>query len=316
MDYVNSISSTMKVLSIVTNRYAPFYQQQAKALESNSVNLHHCYPQKQTPHIEEIQNNSRTRMDYLAMYRSVWRESLNKYDLVHANNGPTVPFAVAQPQRPLVITLWGSDLMGNSTWLTRNLVRLADHIIVPSEKMLKYLNCNATVIPFGIGTELFSPMSKEKAREKTGWEQEKTIILFPASPERPVKNYELAESVVNSLSTDIELRVLTGVPYERVPYYMNASDAVLVTSKRESGPMVAKEAALCNVPVVSTDVGFVSEALSNVTHSYVASSTSELKNQLRTVIDSGERSNGRKYAHKWGLDRMGERLIDVYQSVL
>lgn len=305
----------MKVLSIVSNRYASFYQSQTEAIESQSVNIEHIYPRKQTADTEEKQKLTRTRMDYIAMYRDIWRESLKSYDLIHANNGTVLPFALAQPKRPLVVTLWGSDLMGNSNWPTRHLAGLADHVIVPSKKMLEYLDCDATVIPFGVDTNVFYPMSKEKARERIGWDKEKKIVLFPASPNRPVKNFELAKAVVESLSSDVELRVLTGVPYERVPYYMNASDAVLLTSRRESGPMVVKEAALCNVPVVSTDVGFCSEVLSDISNSEVGTSKSDLVKELNIVLSTSERSDGWKHSDEWSQNRMAEEIITVYNSV-
>ena len=40
---------------------------------------------------------------------------------------------------------------------------------------------------------------------------------------------------------------------------MLAADVCLITSTRESGPLVAKEAVVCGCPVVAVDVGDMSE---------------------------------------------------------
>jgi hypothetical protein len=45
----------------------------------------------------------------LFFYLQVIKTFLNSYDLVHANFGLTAPYALVQPHRPLVLTLWRSD---------------------------------------------------------------------------------------------------------------------------------------------------------------------------------------------------------------
>jgi len=91
---------------------------------------------------------------------------------------------------------------------------------------------------------------------------------------------------------------------------------VLVTSRRESGPMVVKEAAMCNVPVVATDVGFVAESLDGVEHSHVCDSEDELVEGLATVLAADERSDGREQLEATSLEQMGERLVSVYEDAL
>jgi glycosyltransferase involved in cell wall biosynthesis len=97
---------------------------------------------------------------------------------------------------------------------------------------------------------------------------------------------------------------------------MNASDAVLVTSTREAGPMVVKEAAACNVPVVATDVGFVRETLAGVEHAHVCESEAELVDGLEAVLDGRVRSDGRTAVDLLGTGEMSERLADVYRRAV
>jgi glycosyltransferase involved in cell wall biosynthesis len=78
--------------------------------------------------------------------------------------------------------------------------------------------------------------------------------------------------------------------------------------------MVVKEAAACNVPVVSTDVGFARSALSTVRNCTVGRTDDELVRGVERALRSGTGSDGRKMAEEWSLDRMGERILDVYRS--
>jgi glycosyltransferase involved in cell wall biosynthesis len=72
----------------------------------------------------------------------------------------------------------------------------------------------------------------------------------------------------------------------------------------------------CNLPIVATDVGDVADQLDGVTHSTVCESDTELADAIVDVLRAGERSNGRETAREYSLDRMGDRIVDVYESVL
>jgi len=295
----------MNVLNLVTTP-RPFFQQQCDILEKNEVSVTTIsIPGRET------QADNRSVTDYLRYYPTVVRNSLDGFDVIHANYGLTAPFAIAQPSRPIVLTLWGSDLMGKYKTVVNRCTKYFEKVILPSPAMAADLKTSYTLLPFGVDIDLFRPVEKEIARDKLGWENNEVVILFPYNSSRSVKRFELAKQIVDTVG-DARLHVLSGVPYGQVPLYMNASDAVLITSERESGPMVAKEAALCNVPVVSTDVGFVPDVLADVKNSYVCGSKQELVDRLEYVLDSRLRSDGRKHAEEW----MGDRLVNVYESVL
>ncbi|MFC7045291.1 glycosyltransferase [Halobacteriaceae archaeon GCM10025711] len=301
----------MKVLQLVTTP-SSFFTKQVAALDERGV-------ESTVVTVPGSGHAGRSPGDYLQFYREVLGAAVDDYDVVHANYGLTGLFALAQPRRPVVLTLWGSEVMGHAGWLdtaSRRAARHADAVIAPSETLASALDVDHTVVPFGVDTELFRPIPRADARAELGWDDDETVVLFPYSPDRQVKNHPLAERVVDAVPHDARLQTISQVPYEQMPYYMNASDAVLVTSRRESGPMVVKEAAACNVPVVTTDVGFTREVLGDVTNSHVAASERDLVDGLATVLDGDGRSDGRTVVDATTLDQMGDRIRGVYDRVL
>lgn len=241
--------------------------------------------------------------------------NLEAFDVVHANYGLTAPFALAGTNCPVVVTLWGSDVMGPS-WLRRLSLASAARaaaVVVPSRPLARAVDCDHELIPFGVDTDRFRPIDRSTAREAVGWPREERIVLFPWDPSRPVKRHDLAERVVARVP-GATLRTVHGVPHERMPAYLSASDAVLVTSERESGPMVVREAAACNVPVVSRDVGFAADVLADVEACAVVEGEAALASALERVL--GRRTDGRRAVEGLDPDRTGDRLADLYRSVL
>lgn len=306
------IDAPMHVLHLV-NTPRPFFDQQVAVLERLGIEC----TVKTVPG-EHTTTSSRTPLDYLRYHGDVLRTSVGDFDLVHANYGLVGPVALAQPRRPVVLTLWGSDVMGHAGWLdriSRLSARLSDAVIVPSPAMTDRVPGDHELIPFGVDTDLFRPIPRDRAREMVGWDGDVPIVLFPYPKGRPEKKYDLAVSVVERIDADVDLRTLSGVPHDEMPLYMNASDVLLVTSRRESGPMVVKEAAACNVPVVSTDVGFASDTLADVSGSAVCAGEAELVAALDHIIRHVERSNGRDAIDHLGVERMGEQLVTLYEQV-
>jgi glycosyltransferase involved in cell wall biosynthesis len=302
----------VKVLQLVTTERS-FFQQQVAALETRGYDC----TTVSVPGPEQERRPADFARFYAEVLRTVGRE---EFDLVHANYGLTLPFAFAQPIRPVVATLWGSDVMSDIDWLvglTRRFALRCDAVICPSERLSEAYGDENVVVPFGVDTDRFRPMDRASARERVGWPADDRIVLFPYRTDRRVKNFELAKDVAARVDGPVDLRTLSGVAHEEMPYYYNASDAVLVTSRYESGPMVVKEAAACNVPVVSTDVGFAREVLSGVENSAVRVDADGLAAALEAILESGGRSNAREAVREeLSVDRMGDAIERVYEGVL
>lgn len=298
----------LRVLQVASSPRS-FWLQQVAALEEFGIDC-------ETVVVPGKTGRDRGPREYVAYYLRQLGRSLESFDLVHAHYGLQGPFALAQPVRPLVLTLWGSDLMGPE-WLarvSRLSARFSDHVIVPSQAMSERLEVPHEVIPFGVDTDQFRPIPKAAARERLGWEPDSRVVLFPYATDRTVKNYPLAARVVDRIE-NAELRTVSGVPHDEMPVYMNASDAVLITSDRESGPMVIREAAACNVPVVSRDVGFAREVLEGVDHSAIADDEPKLATKLAGILDAGGRANGRAVLDELHPRVTAARLVETYRAL-
>ena len=304
----------MHVCNLVTNERARFYGLQLDALDRRGVT------QKTLAVAGDGGAQARSPLAYGRFYTRALLASLGEFDLVHANYGLTGPPAVLQPRLPSVLSLWGTDLFGRYGTVSEFCARHSDATIVMSEGMADELDTPCDVIPHGVDLDLFRPADQAEAREAVSWPAEGYQVMFPYPPDRPVKNYDRAKRIVDTaserLGEPIELRTLQGIPHDRMPTYMNAADALLLTSDHEGSPNSVKEALACNLPVVATDVGDVAERLDGVTPSTIADSDPHLVNGLIATLVQGDRSNGRAAAREVSVERMGERIVEVYERVL
>ncbi|MFC4552779.1 MULTISPECIES: glycosyltransferase [Halorussus] len=307
----------MNVLNLASNADARFFEQQTKTLETLDVDCSTIAPPGNHVGYED---SSRSPSDYAKFFPQVMRESTNGYDLVHANYGLTAPMALAQARLPVVLSLWGTDLMGEYGWLSKLCAKQCDAVIVMSDEMARELGEPCHVIPHGIDMDRFAPRPKDEARAEVEWDPDKRHVLFPYPPEQEVKDHPRARRVVDRAServdADVELQTIYGVPHAKVATYMNAADALLLTSKREGSPNSVKEAMSCNLPVVSTDVGDVSDRLTDASPSYVGRTDDELVEGLVDILEEPRPSDGREAIQDISLARMGERIRGVYETVL
>lgn len=303
----------MRVCNLVTNERARFYDLQLDALDRHGV-AHETVAVRGDGGADR-----RSALDYARFYARAFGASLGDYDLVHANYGLTGPPALAQPRHPVVLSLWGTDLLGRYGRVSRFCARHSDATVVMSERMADALDAPCEVVPHGVDLELFHPMDRAAARAEVGW-TDGHQVLFPYPPDRPVKNYDRAERVVRRarerLDDPVRLRTVQGEPHDRMPVYMNAADALLLTSDHEGSPNVVKEAMACRLPVVSTDVGDVPERLDGVTPSTVTDDDDALVAGLVAALDADCRSDGREAAREVSVERMGERLLAIYRRVV
>jgi glycosyltransferase involved in cell wall biosynthesis len=275
-----------------------------------------------------------------ANYFRAWRRAQRcltrrRFDLVHAQWGQSALLAL--PKRlPLVITFRGNDLEGivgrNGRYtalgriqaaLSQQMVRYADEVIVVSESLGHRLprDRGYDVIPSGLDLELFRSLPQHEARQRLGLPPEKRLVLFAVgSVEDPRKRYTLARSVVERLQRefDVELVVASGVEHASMPYYMNACDALILTSVHEGSPNVVKEALACNLPVVSVDVGDVRQRIGSI-HGCIVCGDDTLETLaagLAEVLRKRERIAGRGSVQDLDERLIARRVAGIYEKAV
>lgn len=278
---------------------------------------------------------------YLSLRREIGA-SVMKFqpDLVHVMYGGVMAYQVtcAIRDRPIVVSFCGSDLLGeNLSGPLRKLIarygvfsshraaRRAWGIVAKSKSLQDVLpkdvdRSKIRIIPNGIDLERFRPLDRYTCRGQLGWSPDHFHILFPTNSGDPVKRFDLAQAAVetvNRLGTPAEIHQLRGVNHNEVPVWLNASDAVLLTSLHEGSPNVIKEALACDIPVVSVDVGDVRERIQGIAGCYLASpEVGDLAAKLRLVDTGPRRVAGRIRMQVLSLECIARRLKRFYEEIL
>ena len=305
----------MQVLSLVPTAESAAYTRRTAGIRELGVDV----TTLSVPGAHVPGETTRSVWSYLRYWPRVLCASFEGYDLVHANQGVVAPIALTQPTRPVVLSLWGTDLYGRLGPVSRWCARRADAVVVMSKRMNRALDVDAYVVPHGVDLATFRPQNHETACREMGWDPDSRHVLFPYSPERPVKKYSRAQRVVNMADEQVEdkvrLHAVWGRPHEEMPRIMAAVDTLLLTSTHEGSPNAVKEAMACNLPVVTTDVGDVRERLAGVQPSFVRTTDVGLASALVETLERGERSNGREAVRNLDTAETARRLRSVYEAV-
>jgi teichuronic acid biosynthesis glycosyltransferase TuaC len=242
-----------------------------------------------------------------------------RFDVVHAHFGLTLWPALAV-RGAHAVTLHGTDLVHpRSRAITLAGLPLVDLVAPVSEALRQLLPERAVrgsvaVLPCGVNTQRFRPIDRLSARVELGLEPTKPYLLFAADPNRPEKRYDLARAVAG----DVTLLALGSVEPERVPLWVNAANAVLVTSARESFGLATLEALACDVPVLATPVGVAPEALHGIAGVHCGPfDLAAWRRALEPLLaDPDPRIRGRQVAERYSAGRMAERVADAWSALV
>lgn len=230
-----------------------------------------------------------------------------------------------------VVSILGSFPTRNRKWKTVRYMmqHFWDATIVKSQRTADQLKLPVHIIPNGVNLETFQVMDHQEARKKVGFEENKKYVIWCSNPERTCKNWPLAVESVRELENErfsefgkVELVAVYNKTPQEVATYMNAADCLLLTSDSEGSPNVIKEAMACNCPIVTTDVGDVTERLHNLDGCYVVPGNEleservrELGNAIAKAIEFGKRTEGRKriIEDRLEISQIAKQIMEVYE---
>jgi glycosyltransferase involved in cell wall biosynthesis len=259
--------------------------------------------------------------------------------VIHAHFGTMTALfsAVAAGSLPLVITYRGSDLNRSPPsyrWQAKVRAALgrlfsqlaalrAQRIVCVSRQLrnrLWWRRGLVTILPTGVDPEVFRPEPRALARRRLGWSDAERVVLFNAGYDASVKRLDLAKAAVECARRDltaVRLEILDGsVRPALIPDLMNAADCLLLTSVSEGSPTVVQEALACDLPVVSVEVGDVTERLRGVRDSTVsACDAAALGRALVKMLEPPRRSNGRSKIAEFSSRRIAADLTEIYRRL-
>jgi glycosyltransferase involved in cell wall biosynthesis len=247
-----------------------------------------------------------------------------RFDLVHAHYGLAGWVARLAGARPLLVTFHGTDvrhpLVGP---LSHRLAWRADLASTVSRALFATEDGRpglpavpgAVVLPCGPALDRFAPGPRAAARAALGLDPAGRYLLFPADPGRPEKRHDRAAALAAATGATL----LTGgsIEPEAMATWMNAADAVLVTSDHEGFGMAAIEALACDAPVLSTPVGIAPYLLAGIEGCLCAPFDPDVwAAAARPHLDAADpRVAGAARAATLAAGPMAERAIEVYRHL-
>jgi teichuronic acid biosynthesis glycosyltransferase TuaC len=248
-----------------------------------------------------------------------------QFDLVHAHYGLPGWCARLAGARPLLVSFHGTDVRHPIVGpLSHRLAWRVDLVAAVSRALFEPEGGRpglppvpgSAVLPCGPDLRRFRRLPRAEARRELGLDPEGRFLLFPADPTRPEKRHDRAVELAQACGAEL----LTGgsIEPEQMPLWVNAANAVVVTSDYEGFGLAAIEALACDVPALSTPVGVAPYALGGIRGALCAPSALERwRAAARPLLESPDpRVEGAARAATLSAARMAERTLEAYRAVL
>lgn len=247
-----------------------------------------------------------------------------RFDLIHAHYGLPGWCARLAGAQPLLVTYHGTDVRhGIVGPLSRRLAWRADLVAAVSRALFEPEDGRpglppvpgSAVLPCGPDLRRFAPLPRPRAREQLGLDPEGRYLFFPANPARAEKRHDRAAEVAAACGAEL----LTGgsIEPELMPLWLNAANAVLVSSDYEGFGLAAVEALACRVPVLSTPVGIAPYALGGVAGCLCAPFDVEIWSAAASLhLEAADpRVDGVSRAASLSAERMAARVVETYRDL-
>jgi len=325
----------MKVLQVTTNYpsksnpiFGIFMKEQVESLEKYGVENTIFFSNGADKGFKKTGGGAFEHLK--SVFKLQWHLLTHKYDLIHCHSnisGTIVALSGAWIFNKCILSFQNDQEKYLDARFFKFLYPFFKKIIV--KKPTKYLKRDKVVyLPNGCNTDFFRPLDKNACKQALGLRQDKRYILFVdsnTSRKRTQKRKDRFDEVLRILKEDygydnLQELILIGVKRDLVPTYMNACDLHLMTSDLEGSPNSIKECIMCNVPIVSTDVGNVRDMIEGIEGAYVSDTFEAM--DIAVLVDKVLREesdfNGREALIEkgYGIDTTAQKLMEIYNGVI
>jgi len=234
---------------------------------------------------------------------------------------------------PVIVTFRGSDLNYVPSenifkWVIQNMASQiaaarSSGIVCVSRKLSKKLwlgkNRKLAIIPSNIDLENFLPKRQDKCRKILGWDPIEPVCIFFSGSNHRVKRLDLAREIEARLQKNgspVKFMIFDHINSDMLSIVMNAADCMVFLSDHEGSPNIIKEACACNLPIISVDVGDVSDVLKDVDNCcIVPRDISIISECVERLSSLKTRTNGINQSELYSATRIAKLTIDFYVDI-
>tara|TARA_Y100001970_G_scaffold270265_1_gene363911 strand:+ start:2925 stop:3962 length:1038 start_codon:yes stop_codon:yes gene_type:complete len=283
-------------------------------------------------------------VDFIGRFKNILLST--KPDMIHIHCGGLWSYFVCllSKKTPLIITFHGSEILINykvaKSLLLNSLKNLkmvikyflvklfsylslqyVDFVILVTEKQksITLKNKRFEIIPCGVDLKIFYPKDRILSIKKLKLQIKKHYILF-ISPQRPIKNFELARKsieLVKKKIPNVEFLFSENVNNHDMIYYYNAASLLLITSISEGSPVMVKEAMACNTPIVSVDVGDIKDTLQSQNNFFIGPYDEKiLSDNIIDVLKSQVAIKSRDAIKVNSMKNTAKQISNIYNKMI
>jgi D-inositol-3-phosphate glycosyltransferase len=239
--------------------------------------------------------------------------------------------------------------------LTKTCQRILAPTVREKNNLLTYYDAQAGkigVVPCGVNLDLFQPMDRAAARQRLGFGENESIILFVGrfdpikgmdrlleamthlryqrrlrlviiggdGPDTP--EYQNLQKLARKLSLQNTVTFVGRIEQKHLPPYYSAADVLVMPSYYESFGLVGLESLACGTPVIATEVGAMRSILRDGETGQIVSNADprSLAQAIETFITG---SNARKFSRdlirasvlKFGWSNVAAAVVDEYDML-
>ena len=148
-----------------------------------------------------------------------------------------------------------------------------------------------------------------------GWQNINSNLVIIGSG----KEYKELKSLIYSYKLESKIKIISEVSQDELLKFYKKASVLLVSSRNEGGPRVALEALKNEVPVLSTDVGHMSDILPNefLAKSDDLNSLTRLLETYVDKIDIFDQSSIYEYVKcEYSVEEKAEQIDQIYRDLL